>query len=136
MSAETHKPIVGACHCGAVTWTFSERPDAATSCNCTVCRRYGVLWAYDYVDEKIHVAGDTTAFETGLNPGVDSEANVRRHTVHGKKRRGFAIASLDDRQQHLLVLGLVYGFYVTQPPGTDGARPHRSASKCKQQDQA
>lgn len=38
----------GSCLCGAVHWEFrGEIPDA-TICNCTACRRYGVLWAYDY----------------------------------------------------------------------------------------
>ena len=51
--------IEGSCHCGAVTWRFEGEPDGATACNCTVCRRYGVLWAYDFVDEGIKVAGPT-----------------------------------------------------------------------------
>jgi len=37
-------------------------PESATACNCTACRRYGVLWAYDYEDEGIHVTGPTTAY--------------------------------------------------------------------------
>jgi hypothetical protein len=48
--------IEGSCHCGAVTWTFAGEPDGATTCNCTVCRRYGVLWAYDFENEGIHVS--------------------------------------------------------------------------------
>ncbi len=47
------------CHCGAVGWQFDAIPDGATACNCTVCRRYGVLWAYDYEDEGIRVSGST-----------------------------------------------------------------------------
>ncbi len=57
--------INGACHCGAVTWSFTTEPDVATVCNCTVCRRYGVLWAYDYVDEGIHTDGATTVYIQG-----------------------------------------------------------------------
>ena len=40
--------ILGLCHCGAVQWRFDGVPESATACNCTICRRYGVLWAYDY----------------------------------------------------------------------------------------
>jgi len=40
-------------------------PDGATACNCTVCRRYGVLWIYDYEGEGIRVAGTTTAYIRG-----------------------------------------------------------------------
>ena len=47
--------IEGACHCGAVRWKFDVTPKSATACNCTICRRYGVLWAYD-------LAGDRTQF--------------------------------------------------------------------------
>jgi len=49
--------IQGSCLCGAVRWQFEGQPDGATACNCTACRRYGVLWAYDYEDEGIKVAG-------------------------------------------------------------------------------
>lgn len=57
--------IEGSCHCGAVRWEFDGIPDGATACNCTVCRRYGVLWAYDYQDEGIRVFGPTQAYIRG-----------------------------------------------------------------------
>jgi hypothetical protein len=53
--------IEGSCHCGAVRWTFDGVPDSATACNCTICRRYGVLWAYDFEGERIKVSGPTEA---------------------------------------------------------------------------
>lgn len=57
--------IEGSCHCGAVRWQFDGRPDGATACNCTVCRRYGVLWAYDYENKGIRVSGHTRAYVCG-----------------------------------------------------------------------
>jgi hypothetical protein len=51
--------LEGSCHCGAVRWSFEGTPDSATACNCTVCRRYGVLWAYDFEGEGIRVSGPT-----------------------------------------------------------------------------
>ena len=57
--------IEGSCICGAVRWTFAGQPDGATACNCTACRRYGVLWAYDYENEGIKVAGKTQPFVRG-----------------------------------------------------------------------
>ena|SRR5579864_5530469 len=57
--------IEGSCHCGAVHWTFEGVPEGATACNCTVCRRYGVLWAYDYENEGIHVTGPTSVYIRG-----------------------------------------------------------------------
>ena len=57
--------IEGVCHCGGVRWQFEGVPESATACNCTICRRYGVLWAYDFEGEGITVSGSTTAYTWG-----------------------------------------------------------------------
>lgn len=57
--------IEGHCHCGSVNWTFDGMPAAATACNCSVCRRYGTLWAYDFEGERIHVIGPTKTYIHG-----------------------------------------------------------------------
>jgi hypothetical protein len=36
----------GSCHCGAVRLALPVAPEEATSCNCSMCRRTGGLWAY------------------------------------------------------------------------------------------
>jgi hypothetical protein len=54
--------LEGSCHCGQVKWRFDGVPEHATACNCTVCRRYGVLWAYDFEGERIQVSGPTRAY--------------------------------------------------------------------------
>ncbi len=51
--------LTGTCHCGAAHWTLEGDPGSITACNCTVCRRYGALWAYDYVYGRIKVGGPT-----------------------------------------------------------------------------
>jgi hypothetical protein len=38
--------IEATCHCGAITLTIADAPTELTDCNCSICRRYGVLWAY------------------------------------------------------------------------------------------
>ena len=57
--------IEGSCLCGSVRWTFAGQPDGATACSCTACRRYGVLWAYDYEGEGIAVSGATQPYVRG-----------------------------------------------------------------------
>lgn len=52
----------GSCLCGNVSWTFDGKPESATACNCTACRRYGALWIYDYEGEAIAVSGATKAY--------------------------------------------------------------------------
>ena len=54
--------IEGSCHCGAVRWSFDGPLESATACNCTVCRRYGVLWIYGYEGEEIEVSGSTKVY--------------------------------------------------------------------------
>ena len=38
--------IEATCHCAAVTITVATAPTEVTECNCSLCRSYGVLWAY------------------------------------------------------------------------------------------
>jgi hypothetical protein len=57
--------LEGSCHCGNVKWTFDGIPEGATACNCTICRRYGVLWAYDFEGERIRATGETRAYVWG-----------------------------------------------------------------------
>jgi hypothetical protein len=38
--------IESSCHCGAVRLEIALPPETVTDCNCSICRRYGVLWAY------------------------------------------------------------------------------------------
>ncbi|RVU43811.1 GFA family protein [Rubrivivax rivuli] len=59
--------LEGSCHCGRVRWAWHHPvlPEGATACNCTVCRRYGTLWAYDHEGEGITVSGPTRAYIRG-----------------------------------------------------------------------
>lgn len=52
----------GTCHCGGTEWTMTGDPGSITACNCTLCRRYGALWAYDYVDGRITISGATRSY--------------------------------------------------------------------------
>jgi hypothetical protein len=49
--------LQGTCHCGALHWNLEGDPGSVTACNCTLCRRYGALWAYDYEDERLTTSG-------------------------------------------------------------------------------
>ena len=38
--------LIATCHCGQVRLEVPRRPRSVTNCNCSICRRYGTLWAY------------------------------------------------------------------------------------------
>lgn len=54
--------LTGSCHCGKAGWTLHGDPGSITACNCTLCRRYGTLWAYDYEGERIGIKGQTASY--------------------------------------------------------------------------
>ena len=61
-SAAALPVLEGSCHCGAAGWTLKGDPGTVTACNCTLCRRYGTLWAYDFEGERINLRGSTTSY--------------------------------------------------------------------------
>ena len=54
----------GSCHCGAVTFEVATAPTQVTSCNCSICRRLGTLWAY-YAPADVRIRGATATYRWG-----------------------------------------------------------------------
>lgn len=54
--------LTGTCHCGEAGWTLHGDPGSVTACNCTLCRQYGALWAYDYEGGRIALHGPTLSY--------------------------------------------------------------------------
>ena len=107
--------IQGSCLCGQVRWQFEGRPDGATACNCTACRRYGVLWAYDYEGHGIRVSGPTTAYVRGralefhFCPTCGCVAFWRRRMLDddGRRRPVLNLSDLPGAVRHRCHLRLV-----------------------------
>ncbi len=55
--------LEGKCHCGEVKWTYEVPLESATACNCSLCRRYGSLWAYGFLGQGISIQGKTSAYQ-------------------------------------------------------------------------
>ena len=70
-SQEKRPALIGTCHCGAVTWRLAAMPESVTACNCTICRRYGVLWAYGHVGHDIEITGDSKTYRRTDGGAVD-----------------------------------------------------------------
>jgi hypothetical protein len=59
--------LVATCHCGSVRVEVPRRPRRLTNCNCSICRRYGALWAY-YKASEVRVtaaSGATSKYSWG-----------------------------------------------------------------------
>ena len=52
--------LTASCHCGAVQVQVPRKPRSLTNCNCSMCRRYGVLWAY-YRDAEVRLLAEPGA---------------------------------------------------------------------------
>lgn len=52
------------CHCGAVRLTLARAPIEVTDCDCSICHRLGVLWAY-YEPAEVTVEGATDTYAWG-----------------------------------------------------------------------
>lgn len=53
--------IEATCHCGAVKLEIAQAPETVKDCNCSICHRYGVLWAY-YPLAQVKVNGATDIY--------------------------------------------------------------------------
>jgi hypothetical protein len=51
--------IRASCHCGLICLDIEVAPSEVTECNCSICRRYGVLWAY-YSPTQVRVTLQST----------------------------------------------------------------------------
>ena len=48
--------LTGTCHCANVRIELPDRPSALINCNCSICRRYGALWAF-YPKDEVRISG-------------------------------------------------------------------------------
>lgn len=95
--------LEGSCHCGAVTWHYEGEPEGATACNCTACRRYGVLWIYGYEHEGVKLEGRTQTYVRGgglefhfcQRCGCVAAWRALRHGENGNRRMGVNVRLAD-----------------------------------------
>jgi hypothetical protein len=57
MTSTATPTLTATCHCGAVRVDVPHPPLRVNDCNCSICRRYGVLWAYyPAASVRVHAA--------------------------------------------------------------------------------
>jgi hypothetical protein len=55
--------VLATCHCGDITVSLASAPSEVTDCNCSLCRKSGVLWAY-YAAGGVTIAPDSGPTDT------------------------------------------------------------------------
>ncbi len=72
------EPITGRCHCGAVKFEVVSKPlYGLTTCNCSICRRYGALWVHQKPDDVSISASDSATF-----PYIWGDKGIAFHTCN------------------------------------------------------
>jgi hypothetical protein len=69
--------IESSCHCGAVKLEIPAAPETVTDCNCSICRRYGTLWAY-YSPKHVRIV----AREGATDVYVWGDKSIEFHRCH------------------------------------------------------
>jgi hypothetical protein len=85
--------IRGSCHCGAVAFEVAVAPQEVTDCNCSICRRYGVLWAY-YSPAQVHFQQPPA---TDVYMWDDKSIRFHRCRICGCMTHWWAVAPLGNR---------------------------------------
>jgi hypothetical protein len=57
------EPNTATCHCGRVRIHVRQLPRTLTKCDCSICRRYGALWAY-YQPSSVRVEAPRSGLDT------------------------------------------------------------------------
>ncbi len=57
--------LKASCHCGLISLEIEVALREVTACNCSICRRYGVLWAY-YSPQQVTIKSTGTTTDTYL----------------------------------------------------------------------
>ena len=86
--------IEASCHCGAVRIEIETPPETVTSCNCSICRRYGWLVAY-YSPKQVRI--DPTAGPTDIYIWGDKSIEFHRCKVCGCATHWSAVDKTLDR---------------------------------------
>jgi hypothetical protein len=69
--------IEASCHCRAVRIAVSHAPETVTDCNCSICRRLGVLWAY-YPPSDVRLLTPEDAMQSYVRADARGDLAFRR----------------------------------------------------------
>ncbi|KXX80779.1 hypothetical protein MMYC01_203949 [Madurella mycetomatis] len=85
MTQTTHLTLT--CHCGRISVRIPSKPTDLNECRCTVCYKYGALWAYYPRGDVVVTASDKAAavpyVRTDTGAGAQGSIEFMRCSVCG-----------------------------------------------------
>jgi hypothetical protein len=89
--------LAATCHCGAIRIYVRQKSRTLTSCNCSICRRYGALWAYYAASSVTIKAPKGGLAKYSWNRKIRAYYRCKKcgcvtHYTYRKKRRNTTVA--------------------------------------------
>jgi hypothetical protein len=85
MASTSDSPkLTATCHCGRVSLTLPSPPTKINECRCSICYRYGALWAY-YPRDDVVVTVASSSDSDYSQDGTGLLSYVREDTDQGAK---------------------------------------------------
>jgi hypothetical protein len=109
--------LTGYCHCRAVRWEFEDVIEGVTACNCTLCRRYGTLWAYSHEGKGVELIGPTSVYQEGEGDACEFHFcpkcgcvvswRGKRLNAEGNRRMAVNVRLVDDPEKSRLTPSII-----------------------------
>src|SRR3546814_5174650 len=96
-------PFEGSCHCGAVTFSVdADEPENAISCNCSHCRRKGLLLGFFPKDSFTLLTGEDALRSYTFNAHqIDHRSEEHTSELQSLMRTSYAVICLKQKTNDL-----------------------------------
>jgi len=77
-SSSKNETLTAVCHCGRVRVQLPSKPTSLLECHCTVCYKYGALWAYFQRNDVVVTTASDTTLQAYIREDADSGLSFNR----------------------------------------------------------
>jgi hypothetical protein len=77
-SSSKDNTLTAICHCGRVRVQLPSKPEYLKECHCTVCYKYGALWAYFQRNDVVVTTASDTELVKYIRADADGDVSFNR----------------------------------------------------------
>jgi len=77
-SSSKDDALTAVCHCGRVRVKIPSKPTQLLECHCTVCYKYGSLWAYFPRNDVVVTTASDTTLQAYIREDADGDISFNR----------------------------------------------------------